>query len=146
MNEVKLVGLQSQNPPETRNLLYLEVMYNDNKYNWQIFCPQDMSHIEFLNEETMQSIYTDIANKELQWELLDPKTRTIFDPMTNEEMVIDIQKEEIVKPDIPDYFSKRRNNYPPIGDQLDAIWKGIDSEDFVSMIEKIQQIKLQYPK
>jgi hypothetical protein len=146
MNEFKLVGLQSQNPPENRSLLYLEVMYNGNKYDWQIFCPQGMSHDEFLNEETMQSIYTDIANKELQWELLDPKTRTIFDPITNEDIVIDIQKGEIVKPDIPDYFSKRRDSYPPIGDQLDAIWKGIDSEDFASMIEKIQQIKLQYPK
>jgi hypothetical protein len=44
-----------------------------------------------------------------------------------EVITVDIEKSEIVKPEIPDYYAKRRAEYPSIGDQLDAFWKGGDA-------------------
>ena len=38
----------------------------------------------------------------------------------------------------------RENEYPPIGDQLDALWKG--GEAAAEMLAKVQAIKTKYPK
>jgi hypothetical protein len=42
------------------------------------------------------------------------------------------------------YQRKRIPEYPPIGDQLDALWKGGDAA--AAMLEKIQAVKNKYPK
>ena len=42
------------------------------------------------------------------------------------------------------YIAKRQAEYPPIGDQLDALWKGGDAAD--EMLAKIQAVKNKYPK
>lgn len=42
------------------------------------------------------------------------------------------------------YQDLRRSEYPPIADQLDAIWKGGISEE--EMLNKIHEIKQKYPK
>jgi hypothetical protein len=42
------------------------------------------------------------------------------------------------------YVEKRRMEYPPIGDQLDALWKG--GAEAEAMKAKIQEIKAKYPK
>ena len=42
------------------------------------------------------------------------------------------------------YARKRQKEYPSIGDQLDALWKGGSASD--DMLEKIQAIKTKYPK
>jgi hypothetical protein len=72
--------------------------------------------------------------------------RIIDDPMTGEPLEIPITKEEIVKASIPDYYALRRNEYPKLSDQLDAIWKGQDSEAFLNMKNKILEVKTKYPK
>jgi len=42
------------------------------------------------------------------------------------------------------YTEKRRRNYPPIGDQLDALWKGgTHAEEMKAIVNKV---KLDYPK
>jgi hypothetical protein len=38
----------------------------------------------------------------------------------------------------------RAEEYPPIGDQLDAMWKG--GEDAAEMLAKVQAVKEKYPK
>jgi hypothetical protein len=43
-----------------------------------------------------------------------------------------------------DYKALRLNEYPPIGDQLDALWKG--GEAAVEMLAKVQAVKAKYPK
>ena len=45
---------------------------------------------------------------------------------------------------IPTYAQKRAAEYPPIGDQLDALWKGGDAAD--EMLAKVQAVKTKYPK
>jgi hypothetical protein len=42
------------------------------------------------------------------------------------------------------YQRDRAPEYPPIGDQLDALWKG--GEDAQEMLAKVQAVKAKYPK
>lgn len=42
------------------------------------------------------------------------------------------------------YAEQRRNEYPALADQLDAIWKGGDSLD--AMRKQVMAIKAKYPK
>lgn len=48
------------------------------------------------------------------------------------------------KPSEPTYAEKRAIEYPPIGDQLDALWKGGDTA--AEMLAKVQAVKDKYPK
>ena len=43
-----------------------------------------------------------------------------------------------------EYARKREFEYPPIGDQLDALWKGGDAA--AEMLTKVQAVKTKYPK
>lgn len=42
------------------------------------------------------------------------------------------------------YAEKRRLEYPPIGDQLDAIWKG--GAEAEAMLQQVLAVKAKYPK
>ena len=42
------------------------------------------------------------------------------------------------------YSEKRAAEYPPIGDQLDALWKGGAAAE--EMLVKVQAVKNKYPK
>jgi hypothetical protein len=60
--------------------------------------------------------------------------------------------EDYVPPDKPN-TAKRMKEYPPIGDQLDALWKliqansdKIDLGEAAPILEKIQGVKSKYPK
>jgi hypothetical protein len=43
-----------------------------------------------------------------------------------------------------DYVRLRRHEYPSMGDQLDAIWKGGAEAD--AMRKRIEEVKAKYPK
>jgi hypothetical protein len=43
-----------------------------------------------------------------------------------------------------EYIAKRQEEYPSIGDQLDALWKGGDAA--AEMLAKVQAVKNKYPK
>ena len=42
------------------------------------------------------------------------------------------------------YIAKREAEYPTIGDQLDALWKGGDAQ--TEMLAKVMAVKAKYPK
>ena len=49
------------------------------------------------------------------------------------------------------YDMQRKRHYPPIGDQLDAIWKlvgslGTDATPARDMLAKIEEVKARFPK
>ena len=46
--------------------------------------------------------------------------------------------------DAKEYQRKRAAEYPSIGDQLDALWKGGDAA--AEMLAKVQAVKTKYPK
>jgi hypothetical protein len=54
-------------------------------------------------------------------------------------------------PPPPDYRAYRNMAYPPIGDQLDAIWKLIDemglaTGDVAAMLARVKAVKAKHPK
>ena len=46
--------------------------------------------------------------------------------------------------DLAEYQRLRAPEYPPIGDQLDALWKGGEAAE--AMLQQIQAVKSKYPK
>jgi hypothetical protein len=140
---VVLEGVASNLSNEERALAYLKVEHNGQTYDWQLFIPQGVSLSTYIASKEA-AIYADIDAKEAAWAALTPKTREIPDPFGGEPTVVDIEKSEIVRPDNPDYYAKRRAEYPAIGEQLDALWKGGDAA--AAMTAKIAEVKAKYPK
>jgi hypothetical protein len=142
---VELKGIFTPPAPETRDIAHIEVVHNGNTYNWMVYTTQGVDIADSLASMETR-IYAEIDYKEAQWAALEPKTRIEFNRITMEETVVDIAKEEIVKPDYPDYYALRRNEYPVMGDQLGGISKGIDSAEYQDILTKIQAVKDKYPK
>ena len=140
---ISLEGLMSPGGQETRALAMVKVEHNGQTYDWQMFIPEGVSLSEYVTNAEA-TVKAQIDAKEAAWTALTPKTREIEDSMTGETITQDIPKDEIVRPDIPDYYAKRRAEYPSIGDQLDAFWKGGDAA--TAMLAKIQAVKDKYPK
>ena len=143
MTTVSLEGLQSGMVSEDRAIAILKVEHNGQTYDWQRFVPAGVDLSDFINGLS-PSVGAEIDAKEAEWTALTPKTREVTDPMTGETTTVDIDKSEVVRPDIPDYYAKRRSEYPAIGDQLDAQWKGGDAA--TDMQAKIQAVKTNNPK
>lgn len=146
MSEVTITGIASNIEGEERALAHLQVSHNGNTYEWQRFIPSGTVNLEDFTSSIKQSVLDEIDSKEAEWAALEPKTRTVSDPLTGTEVTVPISKDEIVKPSIPDYYALRRNEYPSLGDQLDAIWKGAGSQAFTNMMSKIEEVKAKYPK
>lgn len=142
MTTVALTGLQSGMTGEERALANIEVQHNGQTYDWQIFVPPGVGLSEFI-DSSVDRVAAEIDAKEAAW-VVAPKTREIEDPMTGEKTTVDIQKSEVVRPEIPDYYAKRRAEYPPIAEQMGAMWKG--GQAMTDMQAKIQAVKNKYPK
>lgn len=142
---IELTGIYTPALPETRDLAYLRVVHNNTEYAWQTYIPREQNITEYL-AFIEPRIKAEIDAREAEWAALYPKHREIADPFSGEVILMPIDKSEIVKPEIPDYYAKRRDAYPAIGDQLDAIWKGPDSPEFASLLERIAAVKAQFPK
>ena len=140
---ISLEGLMSGIQGEERALAQVKVEHNGQTYDWELFIPVGENLTDYINASEAR-IKAEIDAKEAAWTALDPKTRTIDDPITGETTVVDIEKSEIVRPEIPDYYAKRRAEYPPLAEQLDAVWKGGVAAE--AMQAQIQTVKDKYPK
>ena len=140
---ISLEGLMSPGGDETRALALLKVEHNGLTYDWQAFVPPNTDLTTFITQSE-SAIKAQIDAKEAAWAALTPKTREVTDPITGETTTVPIEKSEIVRPDIPDYYAKRRAEYPSLGDQLDALWKGGDAQ--AAMQAQIAGVKAKYPK
>jgi hypothetical protein len=67
------------------------------------------------------------AEEEAEWDALDQKAA-----------LIKIAEAKVA------YQSQRAAEYPPVGDQLDALWKGGDAA--AQMLAQVQAVKTKYPK
>lgn len=114
---VILEGLASNLSDEERALAYLKVEHNGQTYDWQMFIPPGADLSAYIASKEA-SIYADIDAKEAA--------------------------SLPVVPDIPDYYAKRRAEYPSLAEQLGAMWKG--GEAAAAMAAKIEEIKAKYPK
>lgn len=142
---ISLEGLMSNISGDNRAIAILKVEYNNNVYDWKIYVDPNVDITEFI-KNCNSVVEAQIDGKEAEWAALNPKTRTITDPFTNEEKVVDIPKEEIVQPEIPDYKFLRKSAYPEIGDQLDALWKGYATPSFTDMQLALYDAKIRFPK
>ena len=140
---VALEGLMTMGGDETRALAMVKVNHNNQTYDWQIFVPPNTDLSSFISGSETR-LKAEIDAKEAEWAALTPKTREITDPITGETTTVPIDKSEIVRPEIPDYYAKRRAEYPSLGDQLDAMWKG--GQEAAAMQQKIQEVKNRHPK
>ena len=140
---ISLEGLATPGGNENRALAYIKVAHNGLTYDWQTFVPPNTDLTTFM-AQSEAAIKAQIDAKEAAWAALTPKTREVTDPITGETTTVPIEKSEIVRPDIPDYYAKRRAEYPTIGDQLDALWKGGEAQ--ANMFDAIVAIKNKYPK
>lgn len=140
---ISLEGLMSPGGDETRALALLKVAHNGLTYDWQAYVPPNTDLTTFI-AQSESTIKAQIDAKEAAWAALTPKTREVTDPITGETKTVPIEKSEIVRPDIPDYYAKRRAEYPSLGDQLDAMWKGGDAQ--TAMQAQIAAVKAKYPK
>jgi hypothetical protein len=66
-----------------------------------------------------------------------------LDPPTLEELT-EKAKELFQRWKDTEYQRQRAPEYPPITDQLDAIWKG--GNDYEEMLAKVMEVKAKYPK
>jgi hypothetical protein len=139
---ISLEGIASNLANEERGLAYLKVEHNGQTYDWQLFVPQGADLSAYIASKEA-AIKADIDAKEAAWAVA-PKTREIPDPFGGSPTVVDIDKSEVVRPDNPDYYAKRRAEYPALGEQLGALWKG--GEAAAEMTAKIAEIKAKYPK
>lgn len=155
MNSITLSGIQeSSDFDDNRLIIYLTITYatgtfeGENVYeNFDWFIRMPPSYGGSFNDYIIaneQAIYNDLAAKIQQWNDLDPKTREIPDPFGGEPTIVPITREEIVCPTYPDYYVNRAREYPTLGDQLDAYWKGGVDRDH--MKATIDAIKAKYPK
>ena len=128
MTTVSLEGLQSGMAGEDRAIAILKVEHNGQTYDWQRYVPAGVELSEFISG-LGPSVGAEIDAREADWAALTPKTREIEDPFTGQKTTVDIDKSEVVRPAIPDYYAQRRAEYPAMGDQLDAQWKGGDAAD-----------------
>jgi len=143
MTTIGLEGLASNLEGEERALAYIKVEHKGQTYDWQMFIPANTALDAYMAASSAR-IGAEIDAKEAEWAALNPKTREIEDPMTGEKTTMPIDKSEIVRPDIPDYYAKRRAEYPSLAEQVGALWKGGDAA--AEMAAKVQAIKDKYPK
>jgi hypothetical protein len=142
MTTVSLEGLASNIEGEERALAYIKVEHNGQTYDWQMFVPANTALDAYMAASSAR-IGAEIDAKEAEW-VAAPKTREIEDPMTGEKTTMPIDKSEIVRPEIPDYYAKRRAEYPSLAEQMGAMWKGGDAA--TEMAAKVQAVKDKYPK
>lgn len=142
---VNCKGLQTPGGDEDRDIAYLDVQYKGSTYDWLIYVPLGVNLGQYISDMT-PSIQADIDAKEAAWTALNPKTKTVQDFMTMQNKVVPIEKNEIVKPDYPDYYAKRRSEYPPLRDQIGALVNPTSTPSLADIKNKIQEIKNKYPK
>lgn len=143
--KIEFVGISSGDDIDERTCVLFKIEKDNETFEWNVrISPEYVGSIQDFIDKNKDKILLDFENKINVWNNLNPKTREIDSAITGKKIVVPITKEEIVKPVYPDYYLKRKLEYPKIEDQLDAFWKG---NDFIQeMSNKILNIKQKYPK
>jgi hypothetical protein len=144
-DNIVIKHLSSCNGEEERDLLTLEVTRKGEEYIWEVFVPVGRMDWDDFIAEVKPKVFSEIDEKVAIWEALEPKT-VVSTGIMGEEIVRQISKHEIVKSENPDYYAKRRAEYPRLAEQLDALWKGTNSTEYIAMEQRILAIKSKYPK
>jgi hypothetical protein len=128
INDIRFLN---QPTKTNRQLVAIDIKYNDNDYNWVIYAPL-VSGDAMSDYISMVSniIKSDIDKKEADW-VNHPKTEEIIDPLTGETQTVDIPKDRVVHPTIPDY--------------VEALAEQKSAEDLVIKLNELGSNYWQYP-
>ena len=77
--------------------------------------------------------------RSLLLKVLNMDVKQYLDSLSPDELKAELQRQAI-----NEIRMLRSHEYPPIGDQLDALWKG--GEEAAAMLAKVQAVKAKYPK
>lgn len=92
------------------------------------------------------------GNAEGEWAIVRWRHPSIPQP-SNAQLILDVQEYEQYEASIL-YQKKRQAEYPPIGDQLDAIWKLLEKaligqselpSDAIATFDQVRGVKEKYP-
>jgi len=110
-----------------RQLVGIDIDLSGNSYNWIVYAPfiSGESLIQYI-ESISNIVKNDIEYKEQVWNV-SPHTQEIIDPFTNEPNIINIPKESIVCPTIPDYVEAITNTGYSL-EQLNTILQNLGDE------------------
>ena len=129
VNDVRFLN---QPTKTNRQLVAVDITYNGNDYNWVIYSP--IVSGEAMNDYITvitNIIKSDIDKKEADW-VNYPKTEEITDPFTGETKTVDIPKETVVHPTIPDY--------------VEGLAEQKSAEDLAIIVNELGSNYWQYPK
>lgn len=131
-----------------RQLINVDIVRTDENlvttiYKWQIFTPPlNGTELQTYLENNAQIYENDILKKEALWEI-SPKTREIEDFMGGGTITVDIDKNEVVKPTIPDYeelVAMKGSSSIPL-----PIWGDWHYPQYTKRIVAPIELTLQYP-
>jgi hypothetical protein len=125
MLEIK--GIVSNLLNDERLKVIVGVPIADANYDWFVLVPPEQDWQAYVAENEAV-IIADVTAKIAEWETTDKET-----PLA-----------DYVQPEYPDYWAHRKNEYPSIGQQLDALWKG--GQEASAMKATVQSVKDKYPK
>jgi hypothetical protein len=124
---IELAGIESNLLNDERMKVNIDVIIDGVAYKWFVLLLSETDFNAYLSANE-QAIKTKVRAKIYEWENGD---RSI--PIT-----------EYVQPEYPDYWVHRKLEYPSMGQQLDALWKG--GQDAAAMKQAVQDVKDKYPK
>lgn len=142
MIEISLAGIQDT---PGRALAHLDVNLDGKHYKWQVYVPVHADLHTWIPAQA-QAIEQEMRAKLAQWQELEPKTREVTNELTGITELVPIEPEEIVKPEVPDYWLQRRAAYPDAAQQLEAVFKGERSAEFLQVLDQLAAVRNQFPK
>lgn len=87
-----------------RQLVGVDVTLNSTTYDWIVYTPDSNgAELEAYFDTISTIVENDITRKESIWASM-PHTEIVTDPFTNSQITVDIPKERIVSPTVPDYI------------------------------------------
>lgn len=129
INDVRFLNQPTRT---NRQLVAVDLSYNGNDYNWVIYAP--LVSGEAMNDYItmiINIIKSDIDKKEAEW-VNHPKTEEIKEPFTGETQTVDIPKDRVVHPTIPDY--------------VEGLAEQKSTEDLASILNEFGNSYWQYPQ
>jgi hypothetical protein len=143
---VEITGISDNLINDERLKVYIDVTVSAGTFKWFVLVPPDQDLQTYIFDNEI-SITADVQKKVDSWEeggkdiIIVPNNPMMGGTETVERKITIY---DYVQPDYPDYWVHRKLAYPPIGQQLDAMWKG--GQDAAMMEALIKAIKEKYPK
>ena len=134
------VSIPSSNSLTGKQQVNVDIILNNTLYHWIAWVPklttQTLSEYLDANKQTYED---EILRKEAIW-AITPRTKIISNPMFGEDMIVDVNKDEVVFPS-PDIQGMRELAYKAESDSLYMAWQKYTT---IGETEKANVAKVQW--